>query len=58
MQKASINNLMQIDLSESKSDEIAQYLQAILAVQYDLQKKGLKLKINRRLPLNVKTNPA
>lgn len=47
MQKGVANSLLRIDLSNKSQTEIAEYLQAILAVRYAFQKKGLKLKIDR-----------
>jgi len=57
MQKGSVNSPIRIDLSEKAPDEIAEYLQAILAIRYALHKKGLKLKIDRR-PRPAKITPA
>jgi len=58
MQKSSVNNHIRIDLSDKAPDEIAEYLQALLAIRYSLHKKGLKLKINRRpRPAKVKITP-
>jgi hypothetical protein len=59
MQKGSVNSPIRIDLSEKAPDEIAEYLQALLAIRYALHKKGLKLKIDRRSrPAKVRITPA
>lgn len=59
MQKISVNIPIRIDLSDKESDEIAEYLQALLFVRYEAQKNGLKLEINKRSSLPIfKTEPA
>lgn len=59
MQKVSVNSPIRIDLSDKAPDEIAEYLQAILAIRYALHKKGLKLNIARRhRPVKLKVTPA
>lgn len=45
MPKKMTKNSKILDLSSKSPDEIHEYLQALLAVRYSLQKKGLKLKI-------------
>ena len=59
MQKSSVNNPVRIDLSDKAPDEIAEYLQALLAIRYSMYKKGFKLNITRRpRPAKVKITPA
>jgi hypothetical protein len=59
MQKNSVINPIRIDLSDKTQDEIAEYLQAILAIRYSSQKKGFKFKINqRKLSVSRKITPA
>jgi hypothetical protein len=59
MQKISVNIPIRIDLSDKEPDEIAEYLQALLVVQYEAQKKGLKLEINKQTsPQIFKITPA
>lgn len=58
MQKGSVNNLIRIDLSDKTPDEIAEYLQIILAIRYSLYKKRLKLNIKRSSHSKVKITPA
>jgi len=58
MQKGLVNSSIRIDLSNKAPDEIAEYLQALLAIRYSLHKKGLKLKIERRRPAKVKITQA
>ena len=48
MQKSSVNSPIRIDLSDKSPDEIADYLQVLLAVRYTIHKKGFRLKIDRR----------
>jgi hypothetical protein len=59
MQKSPANKPYRIDLSEKSPDEIAEFLQALLAVRYSLHKKGFKLKIDRSpRPAKVKLTTA
>jgi hypothetical protein len=58
MQKNPVISPIRIDLSDKTSDEITEFLQALLAARYSLYKKGFKLKITRLRPAKVKITPA
>lgn len=59
MQKKPVNKPYRIDLSDKTPDEIAEFLQALLAVRYSVHKKGYKLNVSRTpRPAKVKITPA